>query len=396
MMRTTHFAPKPRKLSRGSEIGATPVISVTALAGISAVVRHEFGERVLRCANQAAMLDIEAIEDQDCFIPHVTMTTFIDEIAKLSGQSNLGLTLAPHLTIANYGGWGAYVLSALTLGTAIERAIATLGFHTNADKLSVANIDGQMRLSYVSAAKAQDGYGHIACGVVGVILSLCKSYLPPEWRPNSIELDIPTPVRPSVFEETFACPVLFDAPQVSVWLDTARLHDQSHQRPAPSLITVEDLARTRAGCSQFRGLQDAIAQQIWSQVLTGKVSIDSAARSLDISVRNLQRELNREGTDFRTLANSMRTKRAMELLKHTDTSVTDISMRLGYSSSAHFARAFHREAGLKPTEFRQRRFEILPDTKADDMAVAHVDSYEAVPDVLENCAFPRSMLDGSP
>jgi AraC-like DNA-binding protein len=104
----------------------------------------------------------------------------------------------------------------------------------------------------------------------------------------------------------------------------------------------------------LNSLRDIIVQQIWSQVLTGEVSIESAARSLGTSVRTLQRELNREGTDFRTMANAMRTRRAIELLRQTNASVTNIAMVLGYSSPAHFARAFHNATGLSPKQFRQR------------------------------------------
>jgi hypothetical protein len=62
MAQTTHFAPTPAKLLR-SRFDSTSVVSVTALAGVPEFVRDAFGERVLRRANQAAMLDIE---DQDC------------------------------------------------------------------------------------------------------------------------------------------------------------------------------------------------------------------------------------------------------------------------------------------------------------------------------------------
>lgn len=353
MLPTTHFAPRPCKLSNGSRLGSTPVISVTALAGVPAFVRHAFGDRLLSQANQAAMLDIEAIEDPDCFIPHITMTTFVDAVAKLSGEQNFGLMLAPHLTIANYGCWGEYVLAAPTLGAAIERAIATIGFHSKGDKLSMAIANGRARLGYASAAKGKEGYQHVASGAAGVIVSVCKSFLSAAWRPHFVELDIPTPRRAGIFEHAFECPVRFDAPQVAVLFDTSRLHEQA-VRHARSLITVEDLARARVECHTLNGLRDIIAQQIWSQVLSGNVSIESAARSLDTSVRTLQRELNREGTDFRTVANAMRTKRAIELLRQTNASVTDISIVLGYSAPAHFARAFRTATGVSPMEFRQR------------------------------------------
>jgi len=351
---TTHFAPSPGKLSNGSRLDSTSVISVTALAGVPGFVRRAFGERLLTRANRAAMLDIEAIEDQDCFIPHITMTTFADAVARFSGEETFGLMLAPHLTITNYGCWGDYMLGAPTLGAAFARGIATIGFHSKGDALSMAVANGRARLSYASAAKGQEGYPHVACGAAGVIVSVCRRFLPADWRPQRIELDIPKPRRPGVFEDTFECPVLFDAPTVSVYLDARRLRDGTSRQAARSLITPEDLARARVACHKLNGLRDIICQQIWSQVLTGRVSIESAARSLDTSVRTLQRELNREGTDFRSIANGMRSRRARELLRHSDASITSISTALGYSAPAHFARAFRKATGLSPQEFRQR------------------------------------------
>lgn len=353
MLPATHFAPRAGKFTNASLLGSTPVISVTALAGIPAFVRHAFGEKLLRQASDAAMLDIEAIEDQDCFIPHLTMTTFADAVAKLSGEEDFGLLLAPHLTLANYGCWGDFVLGAHTLSAAIERAIATIGFHSKGDALSIAVSNGQARLSYTSAAKGQNGYRHVACGAAGVVLSLCRSFLPADWRPQSIELDIAAPRRARIFEDMFRCPVIFGAPRVTICFDAGYLCHGPPRRSS-ALLTVEDLARARVECHKLDGLKDIIAQQIWSQVLTGKVSIESAARSLDTSVRTLQRELNREGTDFRALANAMRSRRAMELLNQTDASITQISMSLGYSAPAHFARAFRRATGTSPQEFRQR------------------------------------------
>jgi AraC-like DNA-binding protein len=72
-------------------------------------------------------------------------------------------------------------------------------------------------------------------------------------------------------------------------------------------------------------------------------------------VRTLQRELNREGVDFRTVVNALRTRRAMELLCETTMSVTRISTMLGYSAPAHFARAFRKSAGAGPGDFRERQ-----------------------------------------
>ncbi|MFD0986564.1 AraC family transcriptional regulator [Methyloligella solikamskensis] len=368
MQPTSHFAPTARKLSTVSPLGSTSLLCVAALAGIPAFVRDAFGESVLRRANQAALLDIEAIEDQDCFIPHITMTTFGEAVAKLAGEEFFGLTVAPFLSIANYGCWGEYILGAVTLGEALQRAIATVGFHSKGDVFSVVVADDVARVSYASAAKGQPGYQHVACGSAGAVLSICRMFLPSHWRPVRIELDIPKPRHPEIFEDIFQCPVVFDAPTVSVCVESHRLNNGPAHHAARRLITPEDLARARVECLNLTGLQDIVLQQIWSQVLAGQVSIESAARSINTSVRTLQRELNREGTDFRSLSNAMRNKRASELLRNTDATVTAISEALGYSDSAHFARAFRNATGMSPQEYRQRIATASPQRSADEDA----------------------------
>src|SRR5574337_1128222 len=333
MSTTTHIAPAAGGVS---PLGSAPVISVTALAGVPAFVRHAFGDRAHRAASRAAMLDIEVIENQDCFIPHRTMATYLDAVARLAGEPELGLVLAPSLDLGRYGCWGGFILGAPTLGTALDRARATTGFHAKGDTVSVQVHQGRARIGYASAARGLQGYRHVACGSAAVMISLCRAYLQADWRPRAIELDLPAPRRRQVFEEAFGCPVRFDA-----------------HRPLPT-VTVADLARARIECHRLRRATEVVAEQVWAQVLSGTVSIDSAACSLATSVRTLQRELGREGSDFRSLANALRGRRARELLCTTDASVTQVSASLGYSAPAHFARAFRRATGLSPQEFRRQ------------------------------------------
>jgi AraC-like DNA-binding protein len=100
-------------------------------------------------------------------------------------------------------------------------------------------------------------------------------------------------------------------------------------------------------------LQIAIAQ-IRAQLLAGDVSIEDAARSMDTSVRTLQRELRQAGADFRSLTSAVRIQRATEMLRDGTVSITNISEDLGYSSPAGFSRAFRKATGFGPREFRLR------------------------------------------
>lgn len=348
----THFPPPAARLSRRTSGGVPTMVSVAALAGVSAWVRQTFGDRVLERANRAAMLDIEAIEDQDCFIPHATMTGFVAEIERQTGQSDFGLLIAPHLSLTRYGVWGAYVLGGDTLGEALARVKATIGYHSRGDRMDLTVAGGVARASYWNAGRDQPGYVHVATGTAGVLLSLFRSYLPPDWLPRSVELDVSRPRDAAVFEDVFACPVVFGAPAVAIRFEASLLGHPTARRGQSRPVTLGDLARGRVEPTSLGSLRGVVVAQIWAQILAGGVSIDSTALALGVSVRTLQRALHRELTDFRELTNLVRTRRAQELLAETPASVTEISNALGYSAPANFSRAFRKSTGSTPQAFR--------------------------------------------
>ena len=329
-----------------------PVISSHVLHGMPAFIRREIGEKALLQANRAVGLDLDLIEGENCFIPHAAVIGFVQATARAAGEANFGVLIAPMMNVANYGSFGRYVLGADTLGQSIDRAIAALCYHSTDDRMSVAIVGDEVRYSYVFALAGRTGYGYgnTACAAAGVLLSLFRAYLPPDWRPLRVELDTDRPSQAGLFEDVFQCPVLFNAPAVTVVTERHHL-SAALRRASWPIVTIEDVARDRRG-SAPRDVFDVVVEQIRAQVLTGSVSIDSAARSMDTSVRTLQRELNRAGTDFRSLANAARAQRAGELLRHTDVSITRIAAALGYSTPANFARAFRKATSLSPSAIR--------------------------------------------
>ncbi|CAH1670629.1 AraC family transcriptional regulator [Chelatococcus asaccharovorans] len=327
-----------------------PVISNHILHGMPAFLRQVIGDRALRQANRAVGFDLELTEGRNCFIPHAAVIGFLNGAARAAGEPYLGLLLAPVMDAANYGSFGHYVLGADTLGNSIARATAALCYHSTDDRMSVAVVGDEARFSYVFALAGRAGYDIVACAAAGVLMSVLRAYLPIDWRPQRIELDIDKPRQTGPFEDVFQCPVIFNAPAVTIVMERHQL-STAQRRASWSTITIEDVARDRQGGAP-RDVLDVVVEQIRAQVLTGSVTIDSAAQSMDISVRTLQRALNRAGTDFRSLANAARLQRAIELLRHTRGSVTRVSAEMGYSSPANFARAFRRATGRGPREFR--------------------------------------------
>jgi AraC-like DNA-binding protein len=79
----------------------------------------------------------------------------------------------------------------------------------------------------------------------------------------------------------------------------------------------------------------------------------SPAEALGLGPRTVQRRLDENGLNFRTLVTVCRMRRARDLLSETNASVDHVSRELGYSCVSHFSRAISKDHGSAPSEFRQ-------------------------------------------
>jgi AraC-like DNA-binding protein len=73
-----------------------------------------------------------------------------------------------------------------------------------------------------------------------------------------------------------------------------------------------------------------------------------------MSPRTLQRRLGEEGTTFRQVLAGTRLQLAEALLADGDLPVTAVALRLGFSETAAFSRAFRRWTGESPSARRRR------------------------------------------
>jgi AraC-like DNA-binding protein len=221
------------------------------------------------------------------------------------------------------------------------------------DTVAISVIDdATMKFTYDFGMRTEAGYEQIAPCAVGVISSIFKFFLGASWRPVVIDLDLPRPHDSFVYEDTFECPVRFGKPAVAVWFSRQYLDAARPAEHAP-FVTTADIERKRLGGTPTSAT-DKVMQLIMLQMLDGAPDLDGAAEKMKIGPRTLQRALLSEGTSFRELANAAVARRSRELLADSHLSVTEIAVELGYSTAAHFARAFRKQSGQSPSEFRTR------------------------------------------
>ena len=113
-------------------------------------------------------------------------------------------------------------------------------------------------------------------------------------------------------------------------------------------IPVQRPATVRHRTSLFH---DAVA--IVEAEYGSDLSLDEIARRVASSRRQLQRSYAEIGnTTFREHLTRVRMDRAAELLARRSVTVREVAHRVGYRQPAQFAKAFRREKGLAPSDFR--------------------------------------------
>jgi AraC-like DNA-binding protein len=89
-------------------------------------------------------------------------------------------------------------------------------------------------------------------------------------------------------------------------------------------------------------------------IIMGHHDIATAAEMIGLNKRTLQRRLAECGTSHSAVVTEARVAIAIRWICEGETSLTEISGRLGYSNPANFSRAFRRVTGVAPRAYQNQ------------------------------------------
>lgn len=107
---------------------------------------------------------------------------------------------------------------------------------------------------------------------------------------------------------------------------------------------------------------DGFLNGIFQILMNARGSFPSAAEvaaSLNISERTLHRKLSDRNTSFGRALDTVRLRRARELLDGTSHDIQTISDKLGFAEVASFSRFFRRVAGASPSVYRRNSKDVF-------------------------------------
>jgi len=171
-----------------------------------------------------------------------------------------------------------------------------------------------------------------------------------DWHPREVLFTHPSPSRCPDYHHIFQCRVRFSQPVNRMVLEREFLEFPLPYADPLLSETLEHHARRllEVSSSEDHFLRD-LRQALLEALGRGDFRLIRTAKTLALSCRSLQRELNSRGTSYREELDRLRRGMALDMLPREP--ISDIAAFLRFSESSAFYRAFRRWTGKTPQEY---------------------------------------------
>lgn len=187
---------------------------------------------------------------------------------------------------------------------------------------------------------------------IGLTCRFVRSVLGETWCPERVLFEHSRPPDVEIFERIFRCPVEFDQPLTALEFpesDLARPQRLSDSSLFDALL--RHVKQLEAGVAD--NFPARVRRVIQRNIESTPIRLETVAAMLGMSRHALQSQLRAEGTNFQAELDEVRYELARRYLRETRIPIAEIAGILGYSEPAVFTRAFSRQAGTTPRNWRQ-------------------------------------------
>lgn len=303
---------------------------------------------------ESAGIAAEALEKPDYTLSADQELEFMELSLQAISQPDLGLRCGPRYHLAFYGTLGLAAMTSANLMEAFRVMFKNVPMTWTYLHWELRTENG---LGIIRPEKLRDLGGcyqyMIDRGLTAVYTIACDAL---GFRMPLIEVNICQP-RPSYAEsytEAFQCPVNFDAPVDDMRFEEAYLYEALQQTEIDSARIFG--AQCESICTKLTendSFSEVIRQHLW-QLPDQMASLEAIAERLHTTPRSIQRKLASEHTSYHDLVENVRRNLAIEYLRTTGLTVTEIAQRLGYADAPSFGHAFKRWTGNSPGSLRQQ------------------------------------------
>jgi AraC-like DNA-binding protein len=239
-----------------------------------------------------------------------------------------------------------------TLNQALKSIDSILRISQAPIKLEVKRHQDLVTWQFIPKVKEPAFYSIITIIHMGLFYHLLSLLTQKEVILENISFSVPRPPNFSDFQFLFQRDLKFNQPQFSIsikrqWLKLPiNCNYQELKKHLDVPLSLINYALDTYGI--IRQVKDIF---VLSQHQLP--SLTTVAAMLNMSVRTLQRKLDREKVSFQALKDDIRQKKALFYIEHTDKSMEHVAQRCGFKEVSSFTRAFIRWTGCSPSKYQQ-------------------------------------------
>jgi AraC-like DNA-binding protein len=329
-MALTHFAPATNMLWNHLQASGCDPVQLFRQAGITLDIKNDPKARInLHTYNTLWGHAVESLNDP-CF----------------------GVRMAHYWHPSFMGGLGYAWLASSSLRTAFKRVERFV--HVVSEGLNI-HLEETNRGFNVTVEIADEVITHPQQYdvVLAVLIRMCRINFGDELNAVEVSFQHAMPECHKVFSDYFRSPLIYDASDYRLTLAFADI-DRKLPSANKEIALMHDEVLMKYLASIKKGdLVQQIQSLMIEQLPSGKVTDQMIARELHLSERTLQRKLKDKGTSFRQVLESVRKMIAMQYIRDSGNSMTEIAFQLGFSEQSAFSRAFKKWTGKSPVQYRE-------------------------------------------
>ena len=295
----------------------------------------------------------ELLETPDARVPAPAAMAVWQALRERTGDPALQLFAPASLPFGAYRVIDYLVAASTTVGDGVRRFARYFGIISQTVSLNIEDRKGEHRLWLATAAGEQVPSVYVDY-VFSALVTRIRMRIRPELKVHRVELRLARPADPGPYERVFQAPVRFGAAADCLcfcdeeWRAPTVLADEALAR------LLEDHARMIAprGEESPSGFRAEVLEALTIALPEGGGAA-VVAGALHVSVRTLQRKLESEGTTFREVLDTAKSRLAQAYLADPRVSVGEVAALLGFSDPSSFNRAFRRWTGHTPGRWRR-------------------------------------------
>ncbi len=333
----------------------TPENDYSTLGSVAALIEQTL--RHYKCEPAALFLkagiDIERVNDPDARFPLTRMQKLWRYAVDEAGDPCFGLTAGELLQPAALHGLGLAWLASDTLYDGLARLARFSRLITTAATVQLEKTEHSVDLTVLPPAELESFvYAGLDAGMA-FFLRMCRITGGPDISPVRVVLMRPRPACADRFAAFFSAPIEYGADTNLLSFNNDRAHvSQPYANPELARINDQSVVDYLA-----RFDRDSISMRVRAAIIErltdGTPSQGNIAESLHVSLRSLQRKLNTEDTNFKSLLEGTRHDLALQYIREQHRTISEVTYLLGFSEPSNFSRAFRRWTGMSPAEFRE-------------------------------------------